>query len=306
MQPSGLPRLSAQLGINRTPGGTPSLSTVLNPRTGAYTITGADLGKIIQWSGGANTITLTNGAALGPNFFFGIQNNNDGTTVTSVLTIAAGGSDTIDDLASIKVYPGETFWLYGSGSSTTAFRSHGRIRKGRVQIANVTATAQTNIDIAAPSDSELIDLVYDVTNLRVASNTPINPVIQLHVGGSYQTSGYFSHDAALASNATTYAAVNSSDGFRISGGNNVTLEQGTLTIRIPNFGLSTYPITLIGDGVLISSDGNPPQNASLARVVMFGGVYATIGAFAAIRFTDLNANANILSVDSVRVYGVRK
>jgi hypothetical protein len=67
--------------------------------------------KVVNFTGGNDTILLTSASILGNNFYFFLRNSGTGT-----LTVDPSGAETIDDASTLSVQPGESLLLVCSGS----------------------------------------------------------------------------------------------------------------------------------------------------------------------------------------------
>lgn len=86
-------------------------------KTAAYTITDADRGKVISFSGsGGVTLTTTAAATLGDGFVFAIANNASGT-----ITIDPSLSETINGTTTYVVNPSETVIVFCDGTKFLLF-----------------------------------------------------------------------------------------------------------------------------------------------------------------------------------------
>jgi hypothetical protein len=95
-------------------GGSSATKTISN-KTAAYTVVAGDLGKIINCTGGAFTVSLTAAATLGSGFTCSIWNTN--TTYTQAITIDPNAAETIDGLTTIILRRGEGLDIVCDGTN---------------------------------------------------------------------------------------------------------------------------------------------------------------------------------------------
>jgi len=98
-------------------GGGASTEIPILAKTASYTVVAGDAGKIVSFSGGAYTATLTAAATLGSGFFCYIENNAATGQQTHTVTIDPNGSETIDGRTTFIVRQGERVQLVCDGSN---------------------------------------------------------------------------------------------------------------------------------------------------------------------------------------------
>jgi hypothetical protein len=98
-------------------GGGASTEIPILAKTASYTVVAGDAGKIVSFSGGAYTATLTAAATLGSGFFCFIENNAATSQATHTVTIDPNGSETIDGRTTFIVRQGERVQLVCDGSN---------------------------------------------------------------------------------------------------------------------------------------------------------------------------------------------
>jgi len=98
-------------------GGGASTEIPILAKTASYTVVAGDAGKIVSFSGGAYTATLTAAATLGSGFFCFIENNAAINQATHTVTIDPNGSETIDGRTTFIVRQGERVQLVCDGSN---------------------------------------------------------------------------------------------------------------------------------------------------------------------------------------------
>ena len=96
-------------------GGGGASALVIEDKTAAYTVVAGDLGKIINCTANSFTVSLTAAATLGSGFNVTIWNTS--TTSTDAITIDPDGTETLDGLTTIQIYPGNFVELVCTGSA---------------------------------------------------------------------------------------------------------------------------------------------------------------------------------------------
>ncbi len=110
-----LPAISGAA-LTNLPGGA-NTSIAILAKTGNYTVVAGDAGKIVSFSGGAYTATLTAAATLGTGFFCYIENNAASSEDQHTVTIDGNGSETIDGRTTFILRQGERVQLVCDGSN---------------------------------------------------------------------------------------------------------------------------------------------------------------------------------------------
>lgn len=94
-------------------------ASIVDTKTGNYTIADADNGEILRATGStAQTFTLPAASGLVAGWSIIVENRNTGSDAAGQLTITRAGADTIDGLTSIYTWPGSVHLLYRASSST--------------------------------------------------------------------------------------------------------------------------------------------------------------------------------------------
>jgi hypothetical protein len=101
--------------INDTDSTGGSSTLTISNKTGAYTVVAGDLGTIINCTSGTFTVSLTAAATLGAGFNCWIWNTGTGT-----ITIDPSGAETIEEVATVALSPGEGFNIVCTGTSFIA------------------------------------------------------------------------------------------------------------------------------------------------------------------------------------------
>lgn len=96
-------RVSGKRGAQGATGATGATSVPYVAKTGAYTVLSADKGKLIDCTSGTFTLSFSAAATIGADWYAYIRNSG-----TGEITLDPDGSETIDGVATIKLFPGET------------------------------------------------------------------------------------------------------------------------------------------------------------------------------------------------------
>lgn len=149
----------------------------------SYTAGAGERGKLIRWSGGVGTLTLTLAATVGGDWFAAI--NNAG---TGALTITPSGSDAIDGSASsLVISPGDSVILVSDGADYyTASKS----------LAPVNTFTFTSISVAGTGDFTLSSIqlgfsLYEFTGTLTGNRNIIVPASVAPYRVINSTSGAF-------------------------------------------------------------------------------------------------------------------
>ena len=240
-------------------GGGASTEISILAKTASYTVVAGDAGKIISFSGGAYTATLTAAATLGSGFFCYIENNAATSQATHTVTIDGNGSETIDGRTTFIVRQGERVQLVCDGSN---FRLISSFHRG---IATNMRTDFFNLPQALGQESVAIGLgtiagvgntsnaVAIGTNAQAGSSaTAIGG--STNAGSSFSTalgknsggggsvtatgSGAMSLGGSYASGADSFAAamVNNTSSYGAQGINSIAM--GTRAKSLSNYGVA--------------------------------------------------------------------
>ena len=177
-------------------GGGSSTITV-DSKTAAYTIVSGDVGKLISFSGGSYTVSLTAASTLGNGFYVYIENNAAAGQNTHVITIDPNASETIDGRSTMPLRQGQRILIVCDGSNWKTVADFNRA------IATNATTTFFNLPQATGDESVAIGLG------SVASNTNTTAIgLNAEATGSYATSfGTSTEATAFGSVASGYNAV---------------------------------------------------------------------------------------------------
>jgi len=151
-----------------------------------YTILTTDRSKLVLFTGGISEVTLPTAATVGEDFFFLLRNSGTGN-----LTINPNGSETIDDLITFNLNPGESTIICASGTEwftvgygrSTSFNftqltkdvsAGGTITLTTAEASNklltFTGTPEAGVNIVVPSS---VQVYYVYNKLSTAQNIVI-------------------------------------------------------------------------------------------------------------------------------------
>lgn len=257
-------------------------------KTGAYTVTDADATALIVASGAASwTLALPAAAAVGSGFPFTLRNEG-----TGKVTIDPNGAETVNGLATIGVYPGDTVELVCDGTSWRAlFASPFSTLQ-----AGIIGTAVASLDLKLPPEFEGFDL-----QLRHFAPT-VSASLGLRVsdddGATFKTTGYgwFQHYASGAADSYySYLAgsVWVGTGIELTSGA-AAAQDGT----VRNWDIDITP------GRVSYAPGVRWQMQTSGYVAYGGGFYGSGGRFNAVRLL-FNGTANIAVGSSFSLIGRR-
>lgn len=170
-------------------GGGSSTITV-DSKTAAYTIVSGDVGKLISFSGGSYTASLTAAATLGNGFYVYIENNAANAQSTHVITIDPNASETIDGRSSIVLRQGQRILIVCDGSEWKTVADFNRA------IATNARTSFFNLPEASGAESVAIGL----GSVASADNTTA-------VGLNSEASANYATSFGMSSEATAFGSV---------------------------------------------------------------------------------------------------
>ena len=180
-------------------GGGGGSTITVDSKTAGYTIVSGDAGKLISFSGGSLTASLTAAATLGNGFYVYIENNAANGQNTHVVTIDPNASETIDGRSSILLRQGQRILIVCDGSEWKTVADFNRA------IATNATADFFNLPQATGDESVAIGLGAIASN---ANTTAIGT--NAEATGSYATSfGTGPEATAFASLAAGYNSVSS-------------------------------------------------------------------------------------------------
>ena len=160
------------------------------PRTRRFALTaaatlGADALEAVVAASGTFTIGFAAAATLGSEWRCQIKN-----TGTGIVTLDPNGSETIDGLTTVRLYPGEGLTVFGTG---TALATVGR-PTGPVLISTTTiASAVASVDLETGfDDPEFVK--FGLVLEQITQSTSGIVGLRWKQGGAYGATGYTSFD----------------------------------------------------------------------------------------------------------------
>jgi hypothetical protein len=148
-------------------------------KVAGYIFTSGDLSVLLDWTSGTPCNAATPAAGVQAGWFTYVRNSD-----TGVLTISAG-QGTIDGLASIKAYPGESFGIEFDGTNYhTIGRARGLIYLNTTTLSSSVSTISFSLGF---DDPEISAMRFDYYLKLNAAATGANPVVEISKGASYKT-----------------------------------------------------------------------------------------------------------------------
>jgi hypothetical protein len=161
------------------------------------TLTSADRGGLLVWTGGAGTLTLDDASTLGNNWFTQIRNSG-----TGLLTIAcSSGSDTFNSSATVGLQPSDSCFIACSGN---AFYSVGLGRNTQFNFSLLVKTvsgAGSGQYILTPSEASNVIQKY-ISSGPLTGNVTIivPPTIQVYYIENATTNGATAYTVTITTN----------------------------------------------------------------------------------------------------------
>jgi hypothetical protein len=280
--------------VAQSGGGGASTEIAILAKTASYTVVAGDAGKIISFSGGAYTATLTAAATLGSGFFCYIENNAATSQATHTVTIDPNASETIDGRTTFIVRQGERVQLVCDGSNFKLISSFHRgiatnmrtdffnlpqalgqesIAIGLGTIAGVGNTSNsTAIGTNAQAGSAALALGSS-TNAGSSNSTALGKNSggggsvtatgsgAMALGGSY-ASGTNSFAAAIANNTSSYGA---------TGANSIAMGNQAKASSSRGVAIGAYALSSSTSIALSTGWNNIAVTASGSNSVAIGG-----------------------------------
>lgn len=219
-----------------------------------YTILDSDRASFVIWGSGAGTFTMPSAADVGDNWFVIIRNGG-----TGILTVEAGGTDTIDGDSTAQLQIGESFVICSNGS--TGYNTFGYGRSTDFFYTQLAKTVTGGVvTLTATEASNIIQEYFGVLTSNCTVILP--PTVQMYslknnTSGSYSLT--FSTGAVGASIITldqdqTVIAI--CDGTNVY--NSQTSFSGVSTITLGNGSAAEPSLNFVGDnstGVYLVGSG---------------------------------------------------
>jgi hypothetical protein len=155
-------------------------------------VVAADAGKVLLCSG-TFTVALGAAASLGNGFPVTVRNAGAG-----VITIDPAGAETVNGLATLAIYPGETAQLVCDGTNWRALGLADEI----VLAKAVTTVAAVDVELSLPAGFTSYSLRCE--NFRPSAAAEI--FARFRVGGSLLVTGYWWHQYYFSASPGPYAS----------------------------------------------------------------------------------------------------
>lgn len=246
----------------------PSASVTLNAQTAAYTVVIGDLGKVINCTSGAFTVSLTAAATLGSGFNCTIWNTSAATG--DVITIDPNAAETIDGLATILLRAGEgteiictgTAWITGDKKTMRGYAENFTDNGARPIASGNFSTALGRGSTASGVGSFAFNSGAVASNdytIAIGAATSAAAPYSVAIGGSTFTTGAKTLTGAGAmAFGSSYAS--GADSFAVAVGNNANTygATGSNSIAIGKLALATgYYAVAIGNETIANVSGGP-------------------------------------------------
>lgn len=222
----------------------------------SYTILPADRASFLIWSSGAGTFTLPVAADVGATWFVMIRNGG-----TGILTVACGGTDTINGDTSTQLQIGESFVACSNGNGGYNTFGYGQSAEFfYTQLAKVVTGGTVTLTAAEASN-----IIQEYTGVLTSNCTVIlPPTVQLYslqnkTTGSYSltfsTGSMGASTIVLDQNQTVIAICDGTNVYNsqtsFSGITSITLDNGSASQPSLNFtGDTSTGVYLVGSGQL--------------------------------------------------------
>lgn len=236
--------------------------------------------QLLNWIGGAGTLTLPLAANVGPNWYIQIRNSG-----TSVLAIANSGSDTINGATPLNMNPGDsafivtdgfTWYTIGLGPSIT----------GGFNYVTISLTGVTGNYVL--TGTQLNQIGYRFTGVPTGNVTVIVPNTKQEYWVNNTTTGPFTFGIGTAAQVGPPLLAQNSNAIFYSDGANV-------SIATPASAITTVP-------VIISQGGTGATTAGGA-LVNLGGTSTGIAVFTAANNAGAQAAMGAPSVADAFLFG---
>ena len=242
-----------------------------------YTVAASDRARVLSWTGGAGTLTMSSSASLGNDWFFYIRNNG-----TGAITIEGSGGEQINGGPSMAFNPGDSSLVVCDGADffTIGF---GQSAVFAFDYISISLTGQSNPYIL--SGSELNRIAYKFSGTLTANTVVIIPTTVQQYWIDNATTGSFTLTVRTAG-GTGVTVTQGGRGIYYCDGTDL-IDADTSTVALPisavngGTGQTSYNI---GDILYASSStalsklsAVPSGNALLSQGVSLSPVWGKVG-----------------------------
>lgn len=242
-----------------------------------YTVAASDRARVLSWTGGAGTLTMSSSASLGNDWFFYIRNNG-----TGAITIEGSGGEQINGGPSMAFNPGDSSLVVCDGADffTIGF---GQSAVFAFDYISISLTGQSNPYIL--SGSELNRIAYKFSGTLTANTVVIIPTTVQQYWINNATTGSFTLTVRTAG-GTGVTVTQGGRGIYYCDGTDL-IDADTSTVALPisaangGTGQTSYNI---GDILYASSStalsklsAVPSGNALLSQGVSLSPVWGKVG-----------------------------
>ena len=217
-----------------------------------------DQAKLVNWTGGAGTITVPLAAVVGANWYVQVRNSG-----TSILTLTNSGSDTINGVANLSMNPSDSLFLVCDGTTWWTI-GLGPIVTGTFHVVTISLAGNTGNYVL--SGSQLNQIGYTFTGAMAGNSIIIVPNTTQEYWLRNTTTGGTLQIATAAQGAGGPAIAANSQAIFYSDGANVYLAS-------PAGLISSVPVTIAQGGTNATTAGQ--------ALINLGGTTTGIGVFTA-------------------------
>jgi len=232
--------------------------------------------KVINYSGGSGTFTLTAAATLGAGFFCFVKNNGTGT-----LIIDPNGSETIDGTASFDIQPSESLILVCNGTNwiTIAYGrsvefNFSQLTKdvsagGTINLTSAEASNDLLTFIGNPAADVTITVPAIVKSYYVFNNlsTAYSILIKTISGATVNTVSQSSRTLLFCDGTELYSAVSISAATTVQLVNGSEANPALAFASQTNTGIYKY-----GTGMAVTVGGSAKMLIESSRTTMLNGI----------------------------------
>lgn len=203
--------------------GTLNTKLVVQEFNSAYTAGLSDRAKVLQWTGGSDTLTLPAPSTMTDSWFIGVKNDGSGT-----LTIDPAGAVTIDGASTISLAAQESCFIVTDGAEYLTV-GRGRSLTSTTEYISINAAGTGNLTLSAGQQNKTI---YNFTGLLTGNRNVIVPASVAWFIVSNNTTGSYTLAVKTAA-GTGVAVAQGSEAILYCDGTNVEPATAALSTPIP-------------------------------------------------------------------------